>query len=94
MPQSVGSKLHSFWNQHSDHCGLILTTNKLSAISGPMASRMTPLKVDCPPPSCLLQKAQTYLQSCGKNYSNQQVLDVLTKAGADMRKRIEAIDEM
>lgn len=94
MPSSALNSLHAFWNIHSEHCGLALTTNRFEAISPAMRSRLITLEVQCPPAKFLLPKAMSYLQQQGKSLHQQKVLDVLAAAGADMRMRIRAIDQL
>ncbi|MGB0900481.1 AAA family ATPase [Halocynthiibacter sp.] len=94
IPLSTLNSLQAFWNVHSHHCGLVLTTNKLSAISAAMRSRLLVLDVQCPPSSCLLPAAQAFLKSRGKSIHDAKVLNVLAAAGNDMRTRIFAIDQL
>lgn len=88
------NSLHAFWNTHSAHCGLALTTNRFSAISAAMRSRLITLEMQCPPADFLLPKAMSYLQKLGKSPQEQKVRNVLNVAGNDMRLRIRAIDQL
>ncbi|MEP1964255.1 AAA family ATPase [Tateyamaria sp.] len=94
MPTSALNSLQAFWNTHSTHCGLALTTNRFAAISLAMRSRLIPLEVQCPPADFLLPKAMSYLQQKGKSLQPHRVQKVLAAAGNDMRVRIRAIDQL
>lgn len=94
MPAMALNSLQAFWNIHSQHCGLALTTNRFAAISQAMQSRLIPLEVRCPPADFLLPKAMSYLQQNGKSLQPLRVRDVLSAAGDDMRIRIRAIDQL
>lgn len=86
-------KIRAFLDKTSV-CGLILTTNHFANIEAPMRSRMRCMEIQCPPPAVFLDQADNYLKSQSVNIDRDDILNVLTNAGSDLRSINRAIEDL
>lgn len=77
-----------------DTSGVLLTTNHIGRLDPAMLSRLRCLEIQCPQPSDMLERMQTYLRSQHVNLPDKSALAVLSAAGPDLRKMGEAIDDL